>query len=114
MPFVYRLHYSLALDTIGTYAFGIIALLWTLDCFIGAYLTLPRGRQFFEKEDIDDEQLGGFVTRWIVDLHMARVWGLPFRIFVCVMGVVVTALSITGIVIWWRKRRGRSHRYAKL
>ena len=41
MPFIYRLHFSLALDTIGSYVFGVIALLWTLDCFIGAYLTFP-------------------------------------------------------------------------
>lgn len=41
MPFVERLHYSLALGVAGTYAFGIVALLWTLDCFVGAWLTLP-------------------------------------------------------------------------
>ncbi|OON59955.1 hypothetical protein B0920_22040 [Massilia sp. KIM] len=41
MPFLYRLHYSLALDVIGTWAFGIVALLWTLDCFVGAWLTMP-------------------------------------------------------------------------
>lgn len=41
MPFVERLHYSLALGVAGTYAFGVIALLWTLDCFVGAWLTLP-------------------------------------------------------------------------
>ncbi|MFT3922259.1 MAG: PepSY-associated TM helix domain-containing protein [Myxococcales bacterium] len=42
MPFVYRLHYSLALGEVGSWLFGIVALLWTLDCFVGAYLTLPR------------------------------------------------------------------------
>lgn len=42
MPFIYRLHFSLALDKIGRYAFGIIALLWTIDCFVGAYLTFPQ------------------------------------------------------------------------
>ena len=41
MPFIYRLHYSLALDVVGTYVLGIIALLWTIDCFIGAFLTMP-------------------------------------------------------------------------
>lgn len=44
MPFIYRLHYSLALDGIGTVLFGIVALLWTLDCFAGAWLTLPNKR----------------------------------------------------------------------
>lgn len=41
MPFVYRLHDSLALGTVGAYLLGIVALLWSVDCFIGAWLTLP-------------------------------------------------------------------------
>jgi uncharacterized iron-regulated membrane protein len=45
MPFVYRLHYSLALGEIGTLLFGVVALLWTIDCFVGAYLTFPAPAQ---------------------------------------------------------------------
>lgn len=46
MPFVYRLHYSLALGDVGMLAFGVAALIWTIDCFVGFYLTLPiRKRQ---------------------------------------------------------------------
>jgi uncharacterized iron-regulated membrane protein len=41
MPFIYRLHYSLGLGDVGIWLFGIAALLWTLDCFVGAYLTFP-------------------------------------------------------------------------
>lgn len=41
IPFMYRLHYSLALGEVGTFLFGIVALLWTVDCFVGAYLTFP-------------------------------------------------------------------------
>lgn len=41
LPFIYRLHYSLALGTAGTFLLGLVALLWTIDCFIGAYLTFP-------------------------------------------------------------------------
>jgi uncharacterized iron-regulated membrane protein len=252
MPFIYRLHYSLALGTIGTWAFGIVALLWTLDCFLGAYLTFPLGMPFFRRwrpawklkrqrmnydlhragglwtwamlfvlawssvafnlpqlyypftkatlgyqemeqtevagkpqpeppmgwragytrgqelmrtalaenhitahrddalhydasrtefnyfvatqfygdgeardwfgvsfdastgalrhlhlENLPREKPGNWFTRWIVDLHMARVWGMPFRVFVCAMGLVVTMLSVTGVIIWWRKRRHR-------
>lgn len=267
MPFVYQLHYQLALGTVGTYAFGIVALLWTLDCFVGAYLTLPlrarrhegaqlpaatkswwsrwkpawgvrwRGgaykinfdlhragalwvwamlfviawsgvgfnlgqvynpvmKTFFavdEREDnlprrdadqaqpgipwheahriaqkhmaaeaqrlqftvLEEQNLaydphkvlysysvkssadirdkygstrlyfdantgdlkftylptgryaGDTVTHWLTGLHMAQVWGLPFRIFVCAMGLVVAMLSVTGVVVWLKKRRGR-------
>jgi uncharacterized iron-regulated membrane protein len=45
MPFVYRLHYRLALGQVGNYLMGIVALLWTIDCFVGAYLTFPPARR---------------------------------------------------------------------
>lgn len=38
-------------------------------------------------------------------LHSGRILGLPGRILVSVMGLVVAALSLTGVYIWWRKRR---------
>lgn len=47
---------------------------------------------------------GNTVTNWLANLHMANVFGLPWRIFVCVLGIAVTALSVTGILIWMRKR----------
>lgn len=43
MPFLYRLHFALALGDVGEYLMGVIALLWTMDCFVGASLTLPPG-----------------------------------------------------------------------
>jgi uncharacterized iron-regulated membrane protein len=42
ISFFYKFHYSLALGEVGTLLFGIVALLWTIDCFVGAYLTLPE------------------------------------------------------------------------
>ena len=40
-------------------------------------------------------------------LHSGRIVGLPGRILISAMGLVVAALSVTGVVIWWRKRRAR-------
>ena len=40
-------------------------------------------------------------------LHSGRILGLPGRILISVMGLVVAALSVTGVVIWYRKRRAR-------
>lgn len=42
VPFIYRLHYELALGHPGMLLLGFVALGWTLDCFIGLFLTLPR------------------------------------------------------------------------
>lgn len=43
-------------------------------------------------------------------LHSGRILGLPGRILISVTGLVVAALSITGVVIWWKKRRARVER----
>lgn len=40
-------------------------------------------------------------------LHSGRILGLPGRILISAMGLVVAALSVTGVVIWARKRRAR-------
>jgi uncharacterized iron-regulated membrane protein len=40
-------------------------------------------------------------------LHSGRILGLGGRIFVSFLGLMVAMLSITGVVIWWKKRRSR-------
>jgi uncharacterized iron-regulated membrane protein len=39
-------------------------------------------------------------------LHSGRIAGIPGRIFISIIGLVVAGLSVTGVVIWL-KRRGR-------
>ncbi len=94
MPFVYRLHYSLALEPIGTRVLGIVALLWTLDCLVGAWLTFPpRGPR---REGMAGRQGPSWWSRWrhawrvrrdasghrlTVDLHRAGglwLWAVLF------------------------------------
>jgi uncharacterized iron-regulated membrane protein len=260
LPFIYRLHYNLTIGLIGRWILGIVALVWTLDCFVGFYLTLPHfggsdRRGFFARwktawlvklrssayrvnfdfhrafglwlwamllvfawssvsfnlpevyspamelasdyqrpdvtplaapkpsenrktmdweeawatarkllddqtrmhgltverpialyklqdrglyeyrvrssRDISDyngstsiffdafsgelrelrlptgQHAGNTITTWLAALHMARVFGLPYRILVCTLGLVITMLSVTGVYIWWKKRRAR-------
>ncbi|MFM2346426.1 MAG: hypothetical protein RL654_1179 [Pseudomonadota bacterium] len=265
MPFIHRLHHSLALGTVGTWIFGVIAVLWTIDCFVGVWLTLParskasppssprqwfrrwapawklrigagpyklnhdlhragglwpwaalfvlawssvafnlydpvyrpvmdlffdmrpdpraslprlaqdapepamgwsaaleRGRQHMNAlardrdlrilaedrlsydphrgvlrlevrshRDVSQrrgrtaiyvdarngkllacrlptgEAAGDTVTAWLLNLHMAHLWGWPWRLFITLMGLVVALLSGTGLYIWWKKRRSR-------
>lgn len=40
-------------------------------------------------------------------LHSGRIAGVPGRVFLSFMGLVVALLSATGIVIWLKKRAGR-------
>jgi uncharacterized iron-regulated membrane protein len=256
MPFVYKLHYALALGMPGVWVLGIVALAWTLDCFIGFYLTLPAGRHGFwrrwkpawlvkgsagafrlnfdlhrasglwlwivllgfawssvymnlwdtvytwatravmeyhtpwtdlgelpqprevprlgwreaqavgdrllveegarrgftveapvglsyepdkglyqyrvrSSKDVEDHRgntrvffdgasgaltllllptgqyAGNTFTSWIYALHMANMFGLPWRIFACALGLGIVVLSVTGVYIWWKKRSAR-------
>ncbi|MFD0912415.1 PepSY-associated TM helix domain-containing protein [Methylophilus luteus] len=61
LPFIYRLHFSLAVDKWGRTLFGIIALMWTLDCLVGAYLTFPP-RQVSARSRPGGAVTGGMVS----------------------------------------------------
>ena len=83
VPFLYRLHTSLACGEWGVWFLGMVSLAWTLDCFVGFYLTLPPGRSRFWRR---------WKSAWLVnwrsgayrlnfDLHRAGglwVWPLLF------------------------------------
>ena len=43
-------------------------------------------------------------------LHSGRIFGLAGRIFISLMGLVVAMLSVTGIVIWAKKRSARARK----
>lgn len=45
MPFVFEVHYTLALGDWGRWLLGVAALVWTIDCFIGFYLSAPISRR---------------------------------------------------------------------
>ena len=47
---------------------------------------------------------GNTFSSWINALHMAMVFGTPWKIFMSGLGLVVAMLSITGVLIWYRKR----------
>jgi len=88
LPFMYRLHYSLALGEVGSLLFGIVALLWTIDCFVGGYLTFPppraqqgrRGVQVWLKRWKPAWLVrGGQLFSWVFTWHRASglwVWAM--------------------------------------
>ena len=73
VSFLYVLHYSLHIpemwgtDRVGLWLLGGIAIIWTLDCFVGFYLTLPARRRAREAranaEVTDDEAVPVGETR---------------------------------------------------
>lgn len=46
-------------------------------------------------------------------LHSGRIVGLPGRIFISLMGLVVAMLSVTGLIIWIRKRSFRRRKLSQ-
>jgi len=51
LPFLYKLHYSMhipafgGIERWGYWFMGMIAIVWTIDCFVGLLLTMPRIRR---------------------------------------------------------------------
>jgi uncharacterized iron-regulated membrane protein len=73
MPFVFRLHYSLALKGVGILIFGVIALLWTIDCFVGAYLTFPVKQSVANKVATTKAKIHHWRKRW------AKAWKIRWH-----------------------------------
>jgi uncharacterized iron-regulated membrane protein len=53
---------------------------------------------------------GNTVTTWLVQLHMADVFGTLYQAFEAVLGVVLCTLAGTGLWVWFKKRGPRKHR----
>lgn len=52
---------------------------------------------------------GDLVIQSLFPLHSGRILGLPGRVLMSLMGALVAMLSVTGVLIWARKRRARRH-----
>ena len=87
IPFIYVLHYSLHIpSSVGLWIMGVVAVVWIFDCFIGAYLTFPRGRPFLAKwKPAWLIKFGASGHRVVFDVHRAVglwFWGLLLAIAV--------------------------------
>jgi uncharacterized iron-regulated membrane protein len=120
LPFIYVLHYSLHLrESVGVWLMGIVAIVWILDCFIGAYLTLPQRRPYLAKwKPAWLIKFGASGHRVVFDLHRAVglwFWGLLLALAVSAVylnlaeevfkPVVGSVLKLTPPVEEGRERR---------
>jgi uncharacterized iron-regulated membrane protein len=70
VSFLYVLHYSLHLpemwgrDRWGIWLLGVIAMIWTIDCFTGFYLTLPPKKRARLSANDDESQPSATRTWW--------------------------------------------------
>ena len=63
---VFWLHRDLLLGDIGKLLLGLIALLWTINCFIGFYLTFPRAvnNKKIQQKTLPKKR-ASFIKRWL-------------------------------------------------
>ncbi|CAN7261690.1 PepSY-associated TM helix domain-containing protein [Phenylobacterium sp. LjRoot225] len=96
VSFLYVLHYSLhipemwGIDRWGVWLMGVIALLWTIDCFVGFYLTLPAATKGAARQSFWTRwkpawkiKTSGSAYRVNVDVHRAFslwLWGILFTV----------------------------------
>lgn len=94
IPFIYYVHSSLFMPgRAGAILLGIVGILWTLDSFVGLYLTFPQGGGFWRGWRRSWRiKLGGSLVRRIFDLHRAPgLWLWPLLIL---MGISSVALAL--------------------
>jgi uncharacterized iron-regulated membrane protein len=60
--------------------------------------------RFLESEWLGRGRSGDMFTEVQFPLHSGRLLGLPGRILIAIAGLSVAALSVTGVLIWWKKR----------
>jgi uncharacterized iron-regulated membrane protein len=53
---------------------------------------------------------GQKLLRVIYPLHSGQVAGLATRLIVCLLGLATVEMAVTGIYVWWKKRKGRALR----
>lgn len=93
IPFIHQLHSSLFLPgRIGAVLLGVVALAWAIDCFVGFYLTLPKGRALWRGwRKSWTLKRGASAERRTFDLHRAGgLWTWGLMLIMAVSGVALT------------------------
>ena len=62
---VFWLHRDLLLGDIGKWVLGIVSLVWTINCFIGFYLTFPRAIKSSKNKPPSNKKRASFFKRWL-------------------------------------------------
>jgi uncharacterized iron-regulated membrane protein len=115
VSFLYRLHYTLhipemwGIDRWGIWLMGIIAIIWTLDCFVGFYLTLPvrKTARTQRMASVARELSKGFWKRWRpawniktrgsayrVNFDIHRAFGLWFWVLLFILAFTSFSLNL--------------------
>jgi len=78
MPFIRSIHTDLTIGAPGALVLGYVALVWTVDCFVGFYLTLPSRRSDFWRRWRTAWWVKWRANAFRVNFDLHRVGGLWF------------------------------------
>ncbi|MDF8333733.1 PepSY-associated TM helix domain-containing protein [Novosphingobium cyanobacteriorum] len=56
------------------------------------------------------QRAGNTATSWLIALHVTAIGGRAWQIAISLFGVAVVAISCTGVLLWWRRRKARPQR----
>ena len=99
MPFIYDLHSTLTMGRTGGLILGIVALVWTLDSFVGFYLTLPRGRGRFWQRWKFAWSVKSKASAFRVNFDLHRASGLWFWVLIFVFAWSSVMLSLQPVYV---------------
>lgn len=101
IPFIYRLHRDLAAGPTGVLILGVTSLVWTIDCFVALYLTLPLTlvrfwRRWFRSWRVRRSDNS---FRLNFDLHRAgSLWSWPLLVVFAWSGVMINLPPVYEVV----------------
>lgn len=73
------------------------------------YLNARTGRVLV-RASYDEGTAADKFLAWQYPLHSGEIFGFYGRLLIGISGVAVALLSVTGVVIWWRRWRARGYR----
>ena len=76
---VFWLHRELLLGDIGKWILGIVSVVWTINCFIGFYLTFPRAVKLNKTNIASGKKRASFLKRWLPAWKIRRKTN-PFKL----------------------------------
>ncbi len=97
MPFIHALHDDLAMGLLGRWALGVIALLWTVDCFVAWYLTLPNAPKNFWRRWKTAWLINGQASTFRLWFDLHRAPGLWLWPLLLVFAWSSVALNLPGV-----------------
>lgn len=117
LPFLYKLHYSMHIPAMGGierwgyWFMGIVAIVWTIDCFVGLLLTMPQRRSLAGAAAISSPQRGWWrrwQTAWRIkrgagrfrlNLDLHRAFGLWLWALLLVVAFSSISLNLGDVVV---------------